>query len=239
MATSAAASPATAAAASTSASGRTAPLSLRIDPGSSSTRQPQQQLATRNESDYDDWDTESCKNVDPLELYHRHQLDSNPHLTESIASDDDLLDLLRTTRDRAQLKWLEDSGLPLAPHPVPITYPAWKAGRGNGNNASVLSFESPTSASAGATPTSSSSSSARYSPEGYWRSSSDSGFTHSDQHSSASASSSIGGSQGTSLATQDVGSSIFSGSGASGSTAGSSLLDSWHSSIGGGSSLKR
>ncbi|KAK0562807.1 hypothetical protein OC861_005119 [Tilletia horrida] len=96
------------------------------------------------------WDSEAYKNVDPLAYYHQHMLESNPDLDASVASDDDLLTLLRTTPDRNKLKWIEECGLPLSAQPVPVTYPPWHGKIGQ-HNTSVLSFESPTNSAASMT----------------------------------------------------------------------------------------
>ncbi|KAL9936204.1 hypothetical protein V8E36_005046 [Tilletia maclaganii] len=172
MSTAALASSSAAAAAGGSSSSRPP---LRIDPASSQHGQEQGHLSpvTSQRDNLDDaYDVECTKNIDPLAYYHRHMLDCHPSMDESIASDDDLLDLLRNTKDRQALKWIEDCGLPLSPNPVPITHPPWKGPFGQ-YNASVHSFESPTtSSSSAASSRLSHSGAAADSPETYWSSSS-------------------------------------------------------------------
>ncbi|KAE8214919.1 hypothetical protein CF327_g1744 [Tilletia walkeri] len=148
---------------SSTASTRAMPPPLRIDAGgsgSSNSNTLQQQHKQADIFAADAIDTDSSKPIDPLDFYHRHMLDSHPGMDASIASDDDLLDLLRNTKDKRALKWIEDCGLPLSAQLVPVNYPPWK-GRLGEYNASVQSFESPIATAL---------SSRSNSPEEYWRS---------------------------------------------------------------------
>ncbi|CAD6944741.1 unnamed protein product [Tilletia controversa] len=113
--------------------GRTMPPALRIDASSSSSgsggkngskQQPRADAAPLA-IDLTALDTDSTKTLDPLEYYHRHMLDTHPGMDSSVASDDDFLDLLRNTKDRDALKWIEECSPPLSAQLVPVNYPPW------------------------------------------------------------------------------------------------------------------